>query len=270
MRWLATPSALAGLVFAAGISEAAEKIDVDLELVLAVDVSRSMDRDEQELQRQGYVSAFRHPEVIRAITAGAYGQIAVTYVEWAGIGMQTLVVPWTVIAGRADSESFAARIAAAPLTGESGTSISSALLFAATQLKESAFRGDRRAVDVSGDGPNNMGYPVDITRDWLIRQGVTINGLPIMLKTDDSFGPFDIPRLDVYYEDCVIGGPGAFMLTVDAPASFEAAIRRKLLLEIAGLPPHIMPTALDTIRKPRVDCQIGEKARRDWLLLRGR
>ena len=187
--------------------------DVDLELVLAVDVSRSMDYDEQRLQRDGYVAAFRHPEVIAAISSGALGRIAVTYVEWAGPFYQTIVVPWTILANGADAEAFATKLAAAPLMNETGTSISGGLSFSAQLFDTSGARGLRRAIDVSGDGPNNMGLPVAPMRDQLVEEGITINGLPIMLKRSYSFGPFNIPNLDVYYEDCVIGGPGAFMIT---------------------------------------------------------
>lgn len=269
MRRPATALGLA-LSFLAAESEttpvrAAEHASVDLELVLAVDVSRSMDPDEQTLQRQGYVSAFLHPEVIEAIASGALGRIAVTYVEWAGPAYQTVIVPWTIVGSREEAAAFSARIAAAPLSREIGTSISGSLLFAAGQFEVSIARGDRQAIDVSGDGPNNMGLPVDLTRDQVLKQGITINGLPIMLKTSYAFGPYSIPNLDVYYEDCVIGGPGAFVITVDDPSRFEVAIRRKLVLEIAGLPAHLMPAA-SPLHKPRVDCLIGEKARGNWFL----
>ncbi len=240
-------------------AHAAGPVAVDLELVLAVDVSRSMDADELALQRQGYAGAFRHPEVIQAIASGALGRIAVTYVEWAGPSFQVVTVPWTLIAGRADAEAFAARVAAAPLQRQSGTSISGSLVFAAQQFDLSGFTGERRTIDVSGDGPNNMGLPVEMMRDRVVGEGITINGLPIMLKASYAFGPFNIANLDVYYEDCVIGGPGAFMITVDDPARFEIAIRRKLLLEIAGLPPRIMPAAAP-LKAPRIDCLIGEKS----------
>ena len=237
--------------------------DVDLELVLAVDVSRSMDYDEQRLQRDGYVAAFRHPEVIAAISSGAIGKIAVTYVEWAGPFYQTIVVPWTILANGADAEAFATKLAAAPLMNETGTSISGGLSFSGQLFDTSGARGLRRTIDVSGDGPNNMGLPVAPMRDQLVEEGITINGLPIMLKRSYSFGPFNIPNLDVYYEDCVIGGPGAFMITIDDISRFEIAIRRKLVLEIAGLPPRVIPAA-ETLRPPRIDCMIGEKSRGRW------
>jgi hypothetical protein len=266
MRWFAAflTSMLSFLALGPVAPAAAAPADVDLELVLAVDVSLSMDPDEQRLQRDGYVAAFTHPDLLTAIGSGVRGRIAVTYLEWAGSDFHLVVVPWTVIASREDAESFAARIAAAPFTQQSGTSISSGLLFAAARLNASGFVADRRAVDVSGDGPNNMGYPVDATRDWLVRQGVTINGLPIMLKTNYSYEPFTIPNLDMYYQDCVIGGPGAFMVAVDDPARFEVAIRRKLVFEISGLPPRLMRASV-TSYGPRIDCQVGEKARRNWL-----
>jgi hypothetical protein len=240
---------------------------VDLELVLAVDVSRSMDPDELGLQRQGYASAFRHPDVIQAIASGARGRIAVTYVEWAGPAFQATIVPWTLVSGKDEAEAFATRIEAAPLMREMGTSISGGLVFAGRQFDASPFSGDRHTIDVSGDGPNNMGLPVAPIRDQIVDRGITINGLPIILKPSYGFSAFGIPNLDVYYEDCVIGGPGAFMITVDDMSRFEIAVRRKLVLEIAGLPPRLMQAA-SSIRAPRIDCLIGEKARGNWYLNR--
>ena len=219
-----------------------------------------MDADELQLQRQGYIAAFRHPDVIRAIVGGARGRIAVTYVEWAGPSIHSLIVPWTVIADREDGEDFAALLAAAPLRHEAGTSISSGLLYAGAQFNRLDYRADRLAVDISGDGPNNTGYPVELMRDWLIRRGVTINGLPIMLKAEPD-SEDDISNLDVYYEDCVIGGPGAFIIVVREASSFGTAIRNKLVLEIAGLPAKPMLAAA-FVREPQIDCWIGEKLRR--------
>jgi hypothetical protein len=259
--------ALAALLVMEGMPAAAAE-PVDLELVLAVDVSRSMDADELALQRQGYANAFRHPDVIQAITSGARGRIAVTYVEWAGPSFQATVVPWTMVGGRAEAEAFATRIEAAPLTREMGTSISGGLVFAGQQFDGSPFAGDRQTIDVSGDGPNNMGLPVAMIRDRIVDRGITINGLPIMLKPAYTFSAFGIPNLDVYYEDCVIGGPGAFMITVDDMARFETAVRRKLVLEIAGLPARVMPAAAGSIKAPRIDCMIGEKSRGNWYLNR--
>ncbi len=246
---------------------------VDLELVLAVDISRSMDLDELALQRQGYVEALEHPEVIQAIESGANGRIAITFVEWAGPELEAVIVPWTIVSNQAEAEAFAARIDAASVDRERGTSISSGLDFSAGLFASSGVQGERRAIDVSGDGPNNMGLPVAPMRDRIVADGIIINGLPIMLKAVDAFSPYNIPDLDIYYEDCVIGGPGAFVVPVNDPAGFAAAIRRKLVLEIAArqpepTPPHagrpdIIPAA-DFRLAPRIDCLIGEKTRGRW------
>ena len=245
---------------------AAAQVEVDLELVLAVDISRSMDLDEQQLQRDGYVAALRHPEVVQAIRSGAAGRIAVTYVEWAGPFHQAVLVPWTTIAGLADAEAFADALAAAPLTRERGTSISEGLAFSASLFPAPGVRSMRRAIDVSGDGPNNAGRGVAPTRDLIVAGGITINGLPIMLKPALAYGPYNIPNLDVYYEDCVIGGPGAFMITVDDMAEFAVAVRRKLVLEIAGRMPEPRVIRAAAYRAPpRIDCLIGEKQRSRWL-----
>ncbi|MBN9022576.1 MAG: DUF1194 domain-containing protein [Rhizobiales bacterium] len=238
----------------------------DLELVLAVDISRSMDLDEQRLQRDGYVAALRHPEVVAAIGSGPAGRIAVTYVEWAGPFHQAVLVPWTVVSSRAEAEAFSDRVAAAPMVRERGTSISEGLAFAASLFPATGARGARRAIDVSGDGPNNMGPAVVPVRDRVVSEGITINGLPIMLKPAFSYGPYNIPDLDLYYEDCVIGGPGAFMISVDDMSRFAVAVRRKLVLEIAGrMPePRVLRAAVFEA-PPRVDCLIGEKQRSRWL-----
>jgi hypothetical protein len=254
----------------ASAAGAAAQPHVDLELVLAVDISRSMDYDELGLQRQGYVEALRHPDVIQAIESGPNGRIALTYVEWAGTA--SVVVPWATISNRAEAEAFAARVGTAPIGRARGTSISLGLGFSARLFDTSGVRGLRRAIDVSGDGPNNMGLPVEQMRASVVADGITINGLPIMLKAVSAYGPYNIPDLDIYYEDCVIGGPGAFVVTVDDPARFAVAIRRKLVLEIAGLTPRPATTA-DRLVVPvaefsqpsRVDCLVGEKARSRWL-----
>jgi len=231
---------------------------VDLELVLAVDISFSMDTDELQLQRDGYVSALRHPEVIQAIQSGGYGRIAVTYVEWAGTLSVRTVLPWTLIDGQATADAFAARLAAEPLTRARRTSISGALAYSGTLFDGNGLSGLRRVIDVSGDGANNQGLPVTLVRDRIVSEGVTINGLPIILKTRNPGGFFDIADLDIYYEDCVIGGFGAFIVPVRTLTGFAAAVRRKLVLEIAGLPPRIVPAQVAE-RPPRVDCLVGEK-----------
>ena len=263
MRRLVTVAATFWLVSHA-LPAASADVEVDLELVLAVDVSRSMDLDEQQLQRNGYIEAFQHPEVIQAIQSGSLGRIAVTYFEWAGPGFQALVAPWALIANAKDADDFALNLGEAPISREIGTSISSGLFFAVGRFNDTVFKSYRRVIDVSGDGPNNAGRPVEETRDWVLSRGVTINGLPIVLKPDLRYTQYGIPNLDIYYEDCVIGGPGAFMIAVTDPANFETAIRRKLVVEIAGLPARMMPAA-EIVRAPRIDCMIGEKTRPSFM-----
>jgi len=254
----------------------AADVPVDLELVLAVDVSGSMDEDERALQRGGYVAAFLHPEVLAAIAGGVYGRIAVTYVEWAGPRSQTVVIPWRALDGEASATAFAATLKAAPTAHIHGTSISGALAFASTLFEDNGFAGSRQAIDVSGDGPNNMGAPVVPARDAVVARGVTINGLPLTLRADSPwgapYGGLGAALLELYYEDCVIGGPGAFFLSVREPEQLADAIRRKLVLEIAGRPPALMPAQLapppqraDERTAHGVDCLIGEKTRPSWL-----
>jgi hypothetical protein len=235
----------------------AGSLDVDVELVLAVDISYSMDLDELALQREGYVEALTSPEFLNALKNGMHGRIAVSYVEWAGVIDQKLVLPWRLIDGRASAEAVAAQISRAPTRRAYRTSISGALTFAASLFDENGYRGIRRVIDVSGDGTNNQGPPVVITRDEVIAKGITINGLPIMLKRPNP-STLDIPDLDIYYEDCVIGGPGAFVVPIRERDKFRDAIRTKLVLEIAGRAPEprAIPAAADA---PRISCTIGER-----------
>jgi len=189
------------------------------------------------------------------------------------LGLPVGAGSWSIISNQQEAEAFAERIAAAPLERERGTSISQGLDFSSGLFASSGARGLRRAIDISGDGPNNVGLPVAPMRDRIVAEGITINGLPIMLKTVTTAGPYNIPNLDIYYEDCVIGGPGAFVVTVDDPARFASAIRRKLVLEIAGAAPQSPPSEIgarvlpvaDVRPAPRVDCLVGEKARSRWL-----
>ena len=186
--------------------EAAE-VPVDVELVLAVDVSRSMDRDEQVLQRDGYVAALRDPEVLSAIRSGFVGRIALTYVEWGGRHEQRVVVPWRAIEIPADIEAFAAVLESSRAERRRYTSISGGLAFAAELFEANDFEGTRRVIDVSGDGPNNTGPPVTLLRDALVADGIVINGLPLMLSPYSSGVNNVLLDLESYYEDCVIGGP---------------------------------------------------------------
>jgi hypothetical protein len=232
-------------------------VPVDVELVLAVDVSYSMDPSEQELQREGYIRALTSAEFLRALREGANGKIAVTYVEWAGQFDQKVLVPWRLIEGPESADAVVSEIARAPYRRASRTSISGALLFAKDLFGTSGYRGLRRVIDVSGDGANNAGALVAPTRDQVLAMGITINGLPVMLNRP-NLGYMDVPELDVYYEDCVIGGPGAFVVPIRDREKFVEATRTKLVLEVAGrVPePHVIPASA---ARPRISCTIGEK-----------
>lgn len=232
-------------------------IPVDVELVLAVDISYSMDPEEQALQREGYARALTSREFLAALREGAHGKIAVTYFEWAGPNIQNIIVPWRLIEGPESADAVAAEIARIPLRRASRTSIAGALQFAKPLFDNSGYRGVRRVIDVSGDGANNSGPLVAVTRDEVVAAGITINGLPIMLKR--SFpGTLDIDQLDIYYEDCVIGGPGAFVIPIRERDQFITATRTKLVLEIAGRQPEarVVPASA---RAPRISCTIGER-----------
>jgi Protein of unknown function (DUF1194) len=227
------PGFLAVLVAVLGLAAPAPAAEeVDLALVLAVDISNSMDPEEQELQRKGFVEAFRSPAVQDAIRGGALGRIAVTYLEWAGTAYQTVTVPWTVIEDPESAADFTERLERAPIRRGPRTSISGAIEFGMRMLKESGVDSLRQVIDVSGDGPNNQGRLVTEVRDEALAAGITINGLPIMLKR--ASGYWDVSNLDEYYRDCVIGGAGAFMVPVRERHHFAEAIRTKIIREIAG------------------------------------
>ena len=236
-------------------------LPVDVELVLAVDVSYSMDPDEQALQREGYIEAITSPDFLRALRQGIHAKVAMTYFEWAGSHHQQIIVPWRLIDSPEAADGFVAEIARARYSRASRTSISSALLFGAPLFDSSGYRGIRRVIDVSGDGVKNNGPPVTVARDEVLAKGITINGLPIMLKRPMS-STMDIDNLDVYFEDCVIGGPGAFVIPIKERHQFKEAIRTKLILEIAGRTPEprVVPAAA---RAPRVSCMIGEQIWRE-------
>jgi uncharacterized protein DUF1194 len=268
-RWfrnLAVVSALVavGTVLAASAAPTVPKsadtrasaIPVDVELVIAVDVSYSMDPDEQALQREGYVLALTSKEFLQALRQGAHGKIAVTYFEWAGQSDQKILMPWRVIDGPESADAVAAEIARVPIRRASRTSISGALRFAKPLFDDSGYRGLRRVIDVSGDGTNNAGPLVELTRDDVLAAGITINGLPIMLKRP-YVGSMDIPNLDEYYEDCVIGGPGSFVIPIREREKFIEATRTKLVLEVAGRQPE--PQIVPTASRARVSCTIGER-----------
>jgi Protein of unknown function (DUF1194) len=236
-------------------------IPVDVELVLAVDISYSMDPEEQALQREGYIAGITSREFLQALRNGMNGRVAVTYFEWAGPYDQKIVVPWQLIDGPESADAFAAEIARAPYRRAARTSIAGALNFGKTLFGGSGYRSVRRVIDVSGDGANNSGPLVTMVRDEVVASGITINGLPIMLKRPNSF-TMDLEHLDIYFEDCVIGGPGAFVIPIRNRDQFKEAARTKLVLEIATGPPavHAAPAEL---RAPRISCTIGEQMWRE-------
>lgn len=243
-----------------------EPTEVDVELAIAVDISYSMDLEELALQREGYAQAFRSAEIKKAIANGQLGRIAVTYFDWADHGNQQVVVPWMLIDSPEKADAFADKIAAQPIRRARRTSISGAIDFGVKQIKLNPFRGARQVMDISGDGPNNSGPPVASTRDAAVASGITINGLPIVLKRG---GWGDIENLDLYYQDCVIGGPRAFVVPIRSREEFLPAIRTKLLLEIAGVYPprdgfdahgaHIIRVQAGA----RPDCMAGERQWRE-------
>ncbi len=234
---------------------------VDVELVLAVDVSYSIDLDELALQREGYAQAIISKEFLQALKSGPNGRISVTYFEWAASSDQKIIIPWRVIDGPETADAVAAEILKTPIRRASRTSISGAINFAMPLFDENPHRGIRRVIDISGDGPNNNGSPVTVARDAAVEKGVIINGLPIMVK-EPSYSTMDIGNLDFYYEDCVIGGPGSFVVTIKERDKFKEAIRTKLVLEIAGRTPErpVIPVAGN---EQRVNCMIGEKIWQD-------
>jgi len=237
LRMLAT-LAIAGLVGIAAPVVAQQgvqgpKIRVDLELLLAVDISQSMDYEEHEIQRQGYVDAFRHKDVINAMLSGPEGKIAVMYMEWAGDFDPIPTIPWTIIDSLDAAKKFADTLANEPIYGEQRTSISRALLTAQGYILNNNIASSRRVIDVSGDGANNAGRLVEPVRDLVVKSGIVINGLPIMLNKPKEF--YDIDHLDRYYKDCVIGGTAAFIAPVFDLKQLASTIRKKLVLEIASL-----------------------------------
>ncbi|MTH76877.1 DUF1194 domain-containing protein [Paracoccus aestuariivivens] len=236
-------------------------IGVGVELVLAVDISRSINPAEQLIQRQGYAAAFRSTAIQKAILFGEWKRVAVTYVEWAGSQSQMVTIPWTLIDSAEAAEAFADSIEAGSSRPVSRTSISGAIDFASGLFDGNGFEGSRRVIDVSGDGPNNQGRIVTEARDDAVAQGITINGLPLLTGgSDGSSGSWSsIPNLDRYYTDCVIGGTGAFSVAVTSWDQFAAAVRYKLVLEVVGLqpPPHDRLIRIQTASE--TDCLIGER-----------
>lgn len=253
-----------GLAAPAGAADrAAVGTEVDLELVLAVDVSGSVDYDEGELQRKGFIEAFRNPAVIRAIKGGRLGRIAVIYVEWAGPEFQFDIVGWHVIDSAESANAFADRLAEQDIDSALWTSISAVMDFAVTLVDTGPYWSKRRVLDISGDGANNAGELVTKARDRAITRGLTINGLPIVNNRPSPWGLPQVPNLDWYFEDCVIGGPNAFIVVANGFEDFGRAIRRKLIREIAGLEapaPRDRARGLTPAALPeRPPCDAGER-----------
>jgi hypothetical protein len=232
---------------------------VDLQLVIAVDVSFSMDEEELRTQRAGYVDAFRNPLVVGAILAGSLGRIGVTYVEWGGTNVQA--VPWSLIDSSDSAARFANTLSDQPLRRIPFTSISNTIAFARKLIRSSGLYSRRRVIDISGDGPNNYGAPAPVARNAAVHEGIVINGLPIRLD-NPTVAP-TIEDIDAYYHHCVIGGEGAFYLTVRTLSQFEEAIRNKLITEISGLKLSRLPQLrfhhVQYNGDRRYNCFIGEE-----------
>lgn len=209
---------------------------VDLELILAIDVSGSVDEEEAALQRRGYLAALVHPQVLQAISGGEKRKIGITYVEWAGYHYQRVVVDWALISDKASAERFVSRIAEVPISTERWTSISGAIEFAMKRFEASPYRGNRRVIDISGDGRNNNGRDLAEVRREALERGIVINGLPIVNDRPTRWGTPPERDLDLYYRDHVIGGPGSFYIVADGFHAFANAIRTKLVREISGAP----------------------------------
>jgi hypothetical protein len=240
--WLIAGAALTGVILLASTAPAHAQAttDVDLELVLAIDASLSIDAEEAHLQRQGYIAALTDPKVIKAIQSGTNGQIAVFYFEWASEFYQRTVIDWTLIKDEVSARVVAEKLAAAPYRSERRTSISGAIQFAAGLFGQ-GFKGERRVIDVSGDGRNNGGPPMEMMRADVLAKGIVINGLPI-LNGKPSFGRVGgygpDPHLDQYYQESVVGGPGSFMIPAENFQAFDQAILAKLIREISANPPN--------------------------------
>lgn len=243
----------------ASIAMAQQEEPVDVELVLAVDVSRSMTSRELATQRRGYAAALVSEPVARAVRNGLYGQVALLYMEWAGSRSQRIILDWTLIRNREDLEAFSDKLGTHFNPSLRRTSIANAIDYAAGLFEGNGYRGIRQVIDISGDGPNNQGGIVTAARDAAIAKGIIINGLPLM--TEDGLGrQWHLKDLDRYYYHCVIGGPGAFVVPVLEWAHFSEAVRRKLTLELAWQPApptdHLRPMQ---VSNGGYDCLIGEK-----------
>ncbi len=239
----------AALAIVSSVPVFAQDKHVDVELVLAVDVSASIDAQQAQLQREGYVSALTDDSLIARIRAGFLGRIAVAYVEWSHV--QTTIVDWTIIESKADALAFSDKVLTAPLVSGSATSISGAIDYSVVLLENNGIEGTRRVIDVSSDGRNSAGGPLVLARQRALNAGIVINGLPI-IQREETGRPVD-PGLEDYYASNVIGGPGAFIVVAEGIEAFPEAIRKKLFIEIAGhcaATADCRPTMLSGIVRP--------------------
>lgn len=228
-RMLSLALAVVLAVSWSAVARAQGDYPVDLELILMADGSGSVDYEEFLLQRQGYARALREPRVVNAIRSGALGRIALTYVEWSGHSLQVPIVDWTVVSSAAEVEAFAQQLEKQPRSLEGGgTAVGSAILYGVESLNNNLYKGTRRVIDLSGDGPDKDGVAAAYGRDHAVAQGITVNGLPILSPQR--------PRLDLFFIDNVIGGPGAFSIPAKGFKDFYSAILTKLIREIAGRP----------------------------------
>ena len=258
MLLMTTGAAVLGLAVPGSVlADTKDQVSVDVELIIGVDVSYSMDIEELAVQREGYAQAIISKEFLQALTTGPNRKLAVTYFEWSAPNDQKIIVPWRLIDGPETADAVAREIMKTPVRMGSSTSISGAISFAMPLFDENPYRGLRRVLDISGDGPNNTGAPVTGARDAALKRGITINGLPIMVEKS-SYSVMNIDNLDLYFEDCVIGGPGSFAVSIKHRNEFEEAIRTKLILEVAGQTAErrIVPVVQSDSRVP---CLIGEK-----------
>ncbi len=214
---------------------------VDLELVLAVDVSSSIDEVEARRQREGHVAALADPEVISAIQSGGYGRIAVLYLEWADGEFQRVVAPWTVIDTEEDARAFAATLATSPFVSGRRTAIGAAISTSIQLIDSNQYAGMRQVIDISGDGPQNSGPSLSEARQAAEERGITVNGLPIDNSRQSPFRPTVSIDVASYFENNVIAGPGAFISPSNEHQDFVEALKRKLIIEIAGLDPDAYP-----------------------------
>jgi hypothetical protein len=254
-------------------ASAAEQMPVDLELLLAIDISGSIDADEAKLQREGYARALMDKDVLKAIRGGIHGKIAVAYFDWSDSYVQNEVMDWTLIHDEASARNVAQHLLNQQTRTARRTSIAGAITHAIPRFGAGPYKGMRKVLDISGDGPNNDGGPVDLARDKALAAGIIINGLPIMNGKVNTWGFPVLEDLDRYYEGCVIGGPGSFVVVAEGFNTFFEAVRRKLILEIASAPmvppawqrigPPVFQKAQSGYRYPK-GCDVGERQSQEF------